>query len=72
MGACFADRVNALASAHEQDGHTIGGNAFQLVLRQFRFRQHWDKIFRRRMVGAVVNAEPLFVYQVAAQIGRDG
>ena len=44
MGTCFGDRVNMLASAHEQDRHTIGRHVFQFILSQLCFGQHRNKI----------------------------
>ena len=72
MGTCFGDRVNVFVSANEQDGHTIGRNAFQFILRQLGFGQHRKKILRRWIIDAVIDAEPFFVDEVSAQIGRDG
>ena len=69
--AGLAESKNPHTFAHQQDGHSVRLDPAELVFLKLSFRKHQNKIGRGRKTGGMIDADPLFVYQMAAKISRN-
>ena len=68
MRARFRHREDSLSTTNNQNRHTIMDCTFWHAVRQFRFSENGDKVFRKYLTSRAINSYSLLIHHLSTEM----